>query len=608
VAGYDLRTKRGYLDLFRKIDESISHRLKNLFLSSFVDREPNLKEIKMKRCLIFFCILGVMLSGSVWAGGAGDQKKVAVLPFSVHSSEDINYVRDGIWDMLISRLSTSNEINVSTKQKVREALDKLDKKEITVADVYGFGKRLDLDYVVWGSITKIGNSISLDAKLLDVSTYKTPVGVFEQCQGLDDVIPRIGDFAKKINYYVLGQTPPASTLAALPATGATGSTASPLQGPDEAKVMQARGGTFTSVINPSFITAANPLSQKGFWMSQKYKKTFKGMDIGDVNGDGLNEVVVIDERSVMVYQKVKEDFKLLNKIPGKDYSSYISVDVADINGNGIDEIIVTNMENRSLESFVLEFQDGKFVMIVSGLRWFLRVVNISGMPRLLGQKQGMDEAFGRPIYEVVCNNGEYTEGERMSIPEGLSVYGLTIDSVDEGNVNRVIALDSYGHICIYKETKESAYFKIHVMGGSDKLIWKSDEVFGGSNNYFYFGDVLETTSDNASGPEKVFIKERILTYDIDGNGKKEIIVVKNLSSIGRVMKNVRVFTRSEIYNLGWDGLGMAENWRTKKIQGYVADYQIKDIDNDGKDEIVLAVGLGTTLSRSVIVVYDLDAK
>jgi len=46
---------------------------------------------------------------------------------------------------------------------------------------YGFWQKgLNLDYVVWGSITKIGNSISLDAKLLDVSTYKTPVGVFEQ--------------------------------------------------------------------------------------------------------------------------------------------------------------------------------------------------------------------------------------------------------------------------------------------------------------------------------------------------------------------------------------------------------------------------------------------
>ena len=558
----------------------------------------------MKRYWIFFCILGVMLSGSVWAGDARDQKKVAVLPFSVHSSEDINYVRDGIWDMLISRLSANNEINVSAKQKVREALDKLDKQEITVADVYGFGKRLDLDYVVWGSITKIGNSISLDAKLLDVSTYKTPVGVFEQCQGMNDVIPRIGDFAKKINYYVLGQTPPAPGIAALPATGPTSSPARPLQGTDEAKVMQARQGTFTSVINPAFISAASPLAQKGFWMSQKYRKTFKGMDIGDVNGDGLNEVVVIDERSVMVYQKVKEDLKLLNKIPGKDYDSYISVDVADVNGNGIDEIIVTNMRNHNLESFVLEFQDEKFITIASGLKWFLRVVNISGMPQLLGQKKGMEEPFSRPIYEVVYSNGKYTEGKRMSIPLGLSVYGLTINSLDEGNANRVIALDNYGHICIYKETTDSAYFKIHVIGGSDKLIWKGDDVFGGSNNYFYFGDILETTDTQ----ERVFIKERVLTYDIDGNGRKEIIVVKNLSPVGRVMKNVRMFTSSVIYNLEWDGLGLAENWRTKKIQGYVADYQIKDIDNDGKDEVVLAVGLGTSLSRSVIVAYDLVVR
>lgn len=558
----------------------------------------------MKRYLIFFCILGAVLSGSVWAEEARGQKKVAVLPFSIHSSEDINYVRDGIWDMLISRLSASSEIDVITKQKVREALDKLDKKEITVADVYGFGKRLDLDYVVWGSITKIGKSISLDAKLLDVSTYKTPVGVFEQCQGMNDVIPRIGDFAKKINYYVLGQTPPASEIAALPATGAAGSPASSLQGPDEAAVMKARRGTFTSVINPAFITAASPLAQKGFWMSPKYKKTFKGMDVGDVNGDGLNEVVVIDERSVAVYQRVKEDFKLLHKIPGKDYDSYISVDVADMNGNGIDEIIVTNVQNYNLESFVLEFQDGKFVTIASGLKWFLRVVNISGVPHLLGQKKGMEEPFSRPIHEVICDNGKYTEGKRMSIPQGLSVYGLTIDSVDEGNANRVIAIDNYGHLCIYKETKDSAYFKIHVIGGSDKLIWKSEEVFGGSNNYFYSGDALQS----ADTQEKVFIKQRVLTYDIDGNGKKEILIVKNLSPVGRIMKNIRTFTRSEIHNLGWDGLGLAENWRTNKIQGYVVDYQIKDIDNDGKDEVVLAVGLGTTLSRSVIVAYDLEVQ
>ncbi len=56
-------------------------------------------------------------------------------------------------------------------------------------------------------------------------------------------------------------------------------------------------------------------------------------------------------------------------------------------------------------------------------------------------------------------------------------------------------------------------------------------------------------------------------------------------------------------------MGMAENWHTKKINGYVADYCIKDIDNDGKPEIVLALvqSVGASLSdRSVVVVYKLD--
>jgi len=62
----------------------------------------------------------------------------------------------------------------------------------------------------------------------------------------------------------------------------------------------------------------------------------------------------------------------------------------------------------------------------------------------------------------------------------------------------------------------------------------------------------------------------------------------------------------EIYDLEWDGSKLAENWKTKEINGYIADYQLKDLDNDGKNEIVLALVLsvGVTLQeKSVIVVY-----
>jgi len=66
-----------------------------------------------------------------------------------------------------------------------------------------------------------------------------------------------------------------------------------------------------------------------------------------------------------------------------------------------------------------------------------------------------------------------------------------------------------------------------------------------------------------------------------------------------------------VYDLEWDGAGLVENWRTKKISGYVSDYQFKDIDNDGENEIVLALVLsvgGTIRDRSVIVAYKINAE
>ena len=108
-----------------------------------------------------------------------------------------------------------------------------------------------------------------------------------------------------------------------------------------------------------------------------------------------------------------------------------------------------------------------------------------------------------------------------------------------------------------------------------------------------------------------YINSRIITYDMNKTGKRDIYLVKNISSSGRVLQNIKLFTSAEIYNLTWDGLGMLENWRSRKINGYVADYQFKDIDNDGENEIVLALVLSTGVSirdRSVIVSYKMSRQ
>ena len=341
---------------------------------------------------------------------------------------------------------------------------------------------------------------------------------------------------------------------------------------------------------------------------------FRGVDVGDVNGDGLNETVMIDHNTIYIYQKKdkQSEFKLIQKIPGKSYNNYIAVDVADINGNGIKEIIVSSYAGTVVNSFVTEFRNGKFETIAQDLRWFVRVIEgSSGGPILLGQRRGMETPFATAIHEIVWQNGEYREGQRMKIPEGLSVYGLTLGKLGSGSSDMVIAMNEDDYLCIYEQT-DKPLSKVAIFGGSEEFRWKSDEVFGGSNTLVepvVQAPVVQGDGEDNNRPR--YINLRILTFDTNKDGKREVIIVKNISSSGRMLQSIKLFGAAEVYNLEWDGMGMVENWRTKRIAGYVADYQFKDIDNDGENEIVLALGLtggGLTKDRSVIVAYDLKKE
>jgi len=562
-------------------------------------------------CKWLVCLMCVVFAAPLlWAK---EKNSVAVLPFSVHSVENIDYVRRGIGDMLSSRISVSEKIEVISPDAVLTALKETGGKELAVADIYSLGKKLNADFVVWGSITKIGNSLSIDGKLVDISAYKAAVAIVAQIQNMDEVIPKINDFAQKIEAHIVGA--PSPTPGTLPAPKEiAASPQPPTQTIREAEIISgmksSKKGTFTSSINPDFINAAQPIDSKSFWKSQQFSNEFKGMDIGDVNGDGLNETVIIDSHTIFIYQKKGSEFKLIQEITGKSYENYISVDVADINGNGIKEIIVSNYTGGIVDSFIIEFRNGKFVTIASNLRWFMRVIdNASGIPLLLGQRRGVEKPFDTPIHEIRWQGGEYREGPKMQIPEGLSVYGLTLDKLGSSGTEKVIALNQDDYLNIFEQT-DKPLSRVAIFGGSKELLWKSEDAFGGSNTYI---NPIDEGRKEISENDNVitYINPRIVTYDTNKDGKREIIIVKNISTAARTFQRIKLFTSAEVYNLEWDGMGMVENWRTKKISGYIADYQFKDIDNDGENEVVIALVLAsgiTTKGRSVVVSYSLKGQ
>jgi TolB-like protein len=560
---------------------------------------------------IFFILTIISILIQPSNPSAKDKFVIAVLPFSTHSAENIEYIRHGIWDMLSSRISYHDKMRVVEKEVLSTLVQ--DNKDLSSSEIYEIGNKVQADFVVSGSLTKIGSALSVDGKLFDMTASDKPaLSIYYQCQSFDEVIPKINEFAKQIDHHVLGFTGDVSSQPVLKQPSAVSSGYGSGGATRESQIIKSMRtspqGTLTSAINTDFINAQRPLDREGFWMSPKIPTQIKGMDIGDVNNDGLNEIVLIDDHNVMIYQKRGRDLVLLKKIEGKPYDQYLSVDVADINENGVPEIIVTRLRRNYLTSFVLEFKKDKYEMIASKLGYFMRVIEMpDGTPLLMAQPLGMTEPFSSPIYEMTWKSGKYQTGKRMQIPEGLSVYSVNIVNFTDSGSDKVLAIDEGDYISMYAKT-EKALSKVNAFGGSPEYLYRSDEIFGGTNNVFDLTD--RQVSDNVV-KKFYYVNLRTFAYDTNKDGKKELIIVKNLSSSGRYFANVRLFTAAEIYNLEWDGLGFIENWRTRKINGYVCDYQFKDVDNDGDKEIVLALVMSSGVSlqkTSVIVAYDLVAE
>jgi len=89
--------------------------------------------------------------------------KVAILPFLIHSQENLDYLRDGMYDVLASRLTADGRIEIIERNTVERTLYEERPMRLDEEVAKRIGMRVGADYVVLGSVTKIGDFISLDA-------------------------------------------------------------------------------------------------------------------------------------------------------------------------------------------------------------------------------------------------------------------------------------------------------------------------------------------------------------------------------------------------------------------------------------------------------------
>jgi len=553
---------------------------------------------KIKDVLKVFLIGLILIAVSAGSPQSAPAKplQVAVVPFKINAQEDLSFLRDGIVDMLVSRLSWGDKVTVVSRQKTAKVLE-AESGLLNEGKAKEIGTKLGVDYVLFGSLTVFGQSVSMDAKMVDVSGTRPPLAFFNQSQGMDEVIPNINLFAQEINEKVFGRK---TAIRSLPETRPSESPSIHAHPERQLAGGLVEQGSKQGDFSP-FVVDQGPGKASGFWKSRSYKVEIKGLALGDVDGDEKTETILISNHKILVYRSENRRFQKIKEITVKSHKQLVAVDVADIKKDGRAEIFVTclNTSSMRLESFVLEWNGKDFEHIAKKENWYFRVlVHLERGHILLGQKRGVADLFLPGVYELAWSSGEYVSINEFNLPKGGTVFGFALGDVMNDGSETTMVLD------------EQDYLRILTPSG--KTEWKSDEQYGGSENYLadHFKASSEEREKEKGEEKRFYIPQRIFLADLNQDGQNEMVLVKNQATTGRLFKRFRRYTSTRFESLIWNGLGMAQNWHTRKVSGYCSDYVLGDFDNDGKPELVAAVvskrGSVIQKAKSSIISYNLE--
>jgi hypothetical protein len=351
----------------------------------------------------------------------------------------------------------------------------------------------------------------------------------------------------------------------------------------------------------------------GFTKTQNLELYLRGMDVGDVDGDGQLDVVMADTRKVYAYHMNNNRLTEFAVVEMPARSKIHAVSLGDIDGNGRAEIYISAADDHKPYSWAYEWDGSRLDITLGDIPWYIRVLDIPGEGRVLvGQRGGQDSLLLAGIFRLMRSGEEVVPEERIVMPDYINLFEFALADVNNDGGQEIVAI--------------SRADRLYVVRPDGSVLWVSEEYYGGTSRYIgedydLVGrvgvDVNSTPSSEIIGREgsgkRIYIPSRIIIMDVNGDGIDDVVVNKNLSTASRHVEGYKRYKSSEIYAMTWNGIALNEIWQTKKIAGYIPDFQfltMQDTDNRAELYVGLVLSTGWTSSfrggESTILMYDIE--
>jgi len=309
------------------------------------------------------------------------------------------------------------------------------------------------------------------------------------------------------------------------------------------------------------------------WAGKKINAAVWGIAAGDVDGDGSNEIVLLERNAVRVGKINGDEFKINASYEWKGFIAGVRIFTMNLDNDPAEEIVVSAVEDGRPASFALKWSNDEFHPMFWNEPWHIRVVeNLpnNGGKILAGQQWASSSFFTGAIFKLSFDGGKLTRGDRITLPKRTEIFNFailpagaeeqTLTAQDPPFINyRVFRLAGFEHLVLFEPK-----------GKKFKKVWASGERYGGSLNIIEAveREVMNTATDQVTiDREPQFVKagEGSYVYAI-----RHDIPLKGM--IGRrpdIRSGTIVALREDL------SFGFMKCFETEEVPGFISDFIIE---------------------------------
>lgn len=278
-------------------------------------------------------------------------------------------------------------------------------------------------------------------------------------------------------------------------------------------------------------------------LSYQVSRQIQKIALADLDGDGIQEIILATRDSFAVYQ-LGTDLKLLWEFKTALSDDILWLDIVRLGDSKRDSVVLTFMKDREVKSIIYKIVDNKLLAGSEINSVFLRAIG----DNLIGQDYSKREGFENKIFEYKVKDGRLVKGDQFPLPNDANLYDFSPIESPDGK-KALLTINDKGILIVY------SYRGI--------ILWQSAEDFGGfSQTYKKLSNIELLDRGQWS------IKDRLIP-------KAGGVLIPKRNPIFGPAKGLGNKS-TDIILLWYNGITVEQNKIIENIDGDLLDYNISN--------------------------------